>query len=64
MEPWPVRIFKDGPFSLYIVATSESEEGLIFAEIDPQGLDGENIYMVRINADGNWKKLGLVENSR
>ena len=29
LKPWPVRIFKDFPFSLYIVAASESDEGLV-----------------------------------
>ena len=30
LKPWPVRIFEDYPFSLYIVAASESDEGLVF----------------------------------
>ena len=30
LKPWPVCIFKDWPFSLYIVTASESDEGLIF----------------------------------
>ena len=30
-QPWPVRIFEDFPFSLYIVAASESDEGLVFS---------------------------------
>ena len=29
LKPWPVRIFKDFPFCLYIVAASESYEGLV-----------------------------------
>ena len=29
LKPWPVRIFKDFPLSLYIVAASESDEGLV-----------------------------------
>ena len=29
-EAWPVRIFKDFPFSLYIVEASEYDEGLVF----------------------------------
>ena len=29
LKPWPVRIFEDFPFSLYIVAASESDEGLV-----------------------------------
>ena len=29
LNPWPVRIFKDFPFSLYIVLASESDEGLV-----------------------------------
>ena len=29
LKPWPVRIFKDFPFSLCIVAASESDEGLV-----------------------------------
>ena len=29
LKPWPVRIFEDCPFSLYIVATSESDECLV-----------------------------------
>ena len=29
LKPWPVRIFKDFPFSLYIVAASESDKGLV-----------------------------------
>ena len=35
LKPWPVRIFEDYPFSLYIVAASESDEGLVllFGEI-------------------------------
>ena len=30
LKPWPIRIFEDWPFSLYIVAASESNEGLFF----------------------------------
>ena len=30
LKPWPVRIFEDYPFGLYIVAASESDEGLVF----------------------------------
>ena len=29
LKPWPFRIFEDYPFSLYIVAASESDEGLV-----------------------------------
>ena len=29
LKPWPVRIFKDFPFSLYIVAATESDKGLV-----------------------------------
>ena len=28
-KPWPVRILKDFPFSLYIVAAFESDKGLV-----------------------------------
>ena len=30
LKPWPVRVFEDFPFSLYIVAASESDEGLVY----------------------------------
>ena len=30
LKPWPVCIFKDLCFSLYIVAASESDEGLVY----------------------------------
>ena len=30
LKPWPVGIFEDFPFSLYIVAASESDKGLVF----------------------------------
>ena len=30
LKPWTVRIFEDWPFSMYIVAASESDEGLVF----------------------------------
>ena len=29
LKPWPVRIFEDFTLSLYIVAASESDEGLL-----------------------------------
>ena len=29
LKLWPVRIFEDFPFSLYIVTASESDEGLV-----------------------------------
>ena len=29
LKPWPVRIFKDWPFSLYVVSAFESDEGLV-----------------------------------
>ena len=29
LKHWSVRIFEDFPFSLYIVAASESDEGLV-----------------------------------
>ena len=31
LKPWPVPIFEDFRFSLYIVAASESDEGLVFS---------------------------------
>ena len=31
LKPWPVRILEDYPFSLYIVAASESDEGLVIS---------------------------------
>ena len=34
LKPWPVRIFEDFPFSLYIVAASESDEGLVILNYD------------------------------
>ena len=30
LKPWPVCIFEDWPFSLYFVAASESDEGLVY----------------------------------
>ena len=30
LKPWPVRLFKDWPFSFYIVAAFKSDEGLVF----------------------------------
>ena len=33
LKPWPVPIFEDSPFSLYIVAASESDEGLVFSHV-------------------------------
>ena len=30
LKPWPVRIIEDFPFSVYVVAASESDEGLVF----------------------------------
>ena len=30
LKPRPVRMFKDGPFSSYIVAAFESDKGLVF----------------------------------
>ena len=33
LEPWPVRIFKDFRFSLYIVAASESDEGIVCLDL-------------------------------
>jgi len=33
LKPWPVRIFEDSLFSLYIVAASESDEGLVYLSI-------------------------------
>ena len=33
LKPWPVRILDDWPFSLYIVAASESDEGLVFEKL-------------------------------
>ena len=29
LKPWPVRIFEDFLFSLYIVAASESDQGIV-----------------------------------
>ena len=40
LKPWPVRIFEDYPFSLYIVAASESDEGLVFTLTPPEGTLG------------------------
>ena len=33
LKPWPVRIFRDFPFSLYIVVASESDKGLVFLSL-------------------------------
>ena len=33
LKPWPVRIFEDSPLSLYVVAASESDEGLVFKQV-------------------------------
>ena len=33
LKPWPVCIFEDFPFSLYIVAASESDEGLVYLQV-------------------------------
>ena len=35
LKPWLINIFKDGPFSLYMVAASESAEGLVFKIASP-----------------------------
>ena len=40
LKPWPVCIFEDCPFSLYIVAASESDEGLVFFYVSPEELNG------------------------
>ena len=40
LKPWPVRIFEDWPFSLYIIAASESDEGLVLN----QTLFGPNFF--------------------
>ena len=34
LKPWPVHIFEDFLFSLYIVAASESDEGLVLKNLD------------------------------
>ena len=33
LKPWPVRTFKDWHLSLYIVAASESDEGLVLNKV-------------------------------
>ena len=33
LKPWPVRTFKDWPFSFYIVTASESDKGLIIVPL-------------------------------
>ena len=33
LNPFPVRIFEDWPFSLYIVASPESDERLVFKDV-------------------------------
>ena len=35
LKPWPVRLVEDFPFSLYIVAASESDEGLVYLGLPP-----------------------------
>ena len=37
LKSWPVRIFEDWPFSLYIVAASKSNEGLVFTPMGELG---------------------------
>ena len=34
LKSWPVHIFEDSPFSLYIVAASKSDEGLVYFSAD------------------------------
>ena len=43
LRPWPVRIFEDSPFTLYIVAASESDEGLVFCKLKLTDLEGGGI---------------------
>ena len=47
LKPWPVRIFKDFPFSSYIVAASESDEGLVYIVLD------RNILFMEIAISGS-----------
>ena len=55
LKSWPVCIFEDFPFSLYIVAASESDEGLvfIFVTISGEGLEGKKVL-----SDGKHWLLG------
>ena len=46
LKPWPVRIFEDFPYSLYIVAASESDEGFVWLG---SMLSFPDIYLSRID---------------
>ena len=50
LKPWPVRIFEDFPFSLYIVAASESDEGLVLLFLPDRFL--EELGLLKI--DGSF----------
>ena len=56
LKPWPVCIFKDFPFSLYIVAASESDEGLVFVKEKKMN---KNAYAEELKTI--WKAMGEVK---
>ena len=45
LKPWPVRIFAYFPFSLYIVAASESDKGLVFEKLATWAKIAFEIYL-------------------
>ena len=62
LKPWPVCIFEDWRFSLYIVAASESDEGLFFYNEYPATVR-VCLYLLQIIGyyiKGN-RTLGLVK---
>ena len=51
LKHWPVRIFKDFPFSLYIVAASKSDESLVS---EPIFFSDPNFFIHKIFSDENF----------
>ena len=53
LKPWPVHIFADWPFSLYIIAASQSDKGLVHPV-----LVTFNLWKVKKNTNF-WRKKGF-----
>ena len=61
LKPWPVRIFKNFPFSLYIVAACESDEGLVFKNWDNVQEEGGNKFLSQKCPNFNLVPISIWE---
>ena len=45
LKSWPIRLFEDLPFSLYVFAASESDKAIFYSEKNSGWLKGNYLHI-------------------